>query len=98
MSNDDDEWSFSSALPAEPAAPKAPKEHTIIVKDGPLRIDMKAVRPPQAQQAIGLAFAFSNTTPAPVDDIHFQLAVTKVCTLHCARLNADFGMLISINV
>lgn len=76
-SNDDDEWSFSSALPAEPAAPKAPKEHTIIVKDGPLRIDMKAVRPPQAQQAIGLAFAFSNTTPAPVDDIHFQLAVTK---------------------
>lgn len=73
---DDDEWSFSSALP--PDAPSLPKEHSAQVKDGQLRIDMKAARSPQAPNAISLSFAFSNTTPTPINELHFQLAVTKV--------------------
>ncbi|KAI1863563.1 hypothetical protein JX265_008780 [Neoarthrinium moseri] len=73
--NDDDEWSFSSALPAE--APSLPKEHSATVQEGQLRIDMKAARSPQTPNAIALSFAFSNATPQPVSELHFQLAVTK---------------------
>ncbi|KAI0474937.1 VHS domain-containing protein [Xylariaceae sp. FL0804] len=72
---DDDEWSFSSALPQE--APSLPRDHAAKVKDGPLAIDMKAARSPQAAQALALIFAFSNSTMQPIGDIHFQLAVTK---------------------
>ncbi|CAJ2508549.1 Uu.00g135750.m01.CDS01 [Anthostomella pinea] len=73
--NEDDEWSFSSALPT--AAPLLPREHSATVKDGPLQINMKAARPPQSGNALALAFAFSNMTMQPISDLHFQLAVTK---------------------
>ncbi|KAI0016336.1 VHS-domain-containing protein [Xylariomycetidae sp. FL0641] len=73
-SNDDDEWSFYSA---PPAAPALPKEHSATVKDGPLQIKMKAGRSQQAGNAITFMFSFSNMTPQPIDDIGFQLAVTK---------------------
>jgi ADP-ribosylation factor-binding protein GGA len=75
-SNDDDEWSFSSALPSE--TPSLPKEHSAAVKEGELRIDMKAARSTHAPNAIALSFAFSNTTSQPIDQLHFELAVTKV--------------------
>ncbi|KAI0121693.1 VHS domain-containing protein [Xylariales sp. AK1849] len=75
VTNEDDEWSFSSALP--PEAPSLPKEHSAIVKDGQLRIDLKAARSPQAPSALALSFAFSNETPQPIGELHFQLAVTK---------------------
>jgi ADP-ribosylation factor-binding protein GGA len=74
--NDDDEWSFSSALPLE--APSLPKDHSAIVKDGQLRIDLKAVRSPQGPNAVALSFAFSNNTPQPISELHFEVAVTKV--------------------
>ncbi|KAK6063855.1 vhs domain-containing protein [Seiridium cupressi] len=74
-SNEDDEWSFSSALPTE--APTLPKEHSATVKEGQLRVDMKAARSPQAPNAIALSFAFSNATPQPISELHFELAVTK---------------------
>ncbi|KAK6064604.1 vhs domain-containing protein [Seiridium cupressi] len=74
-SNEDDEWSFSSALPTE--APTLPKEHSATVKGGQLRVDMKAARSPQAPNAIALSFAFSNATPQPISELHFELAVTK---------------------
>ncbi|RYP59701.1 hypothetical protein DL769_008429 [Monosporascus sp. CRB-8-3] len=77
--NDDDEWSFSSALP--PEAPSLPMEHKATVKDHPLQIDLQARRSPQNQNAIALLFAFSNNTPQPISDLHFQLAVTKGYTL-----------------
>ncbi|KAI4596903.1 hypothetical protein KJ359_004813 [Pestalotiopsis sp. 9143b] len=74
--DDDDEWSFSSALPNEASA--LPKEHSAAVKEGQLKIDMKAARSPQGPGAIALSFAFSNTTPSQsISDIHFELAVTK---------------------
>ncbi|KAI0206608.1 ADP-ribosylation factor-binding protein GGA2 [Astrocystis sublimbata] len=71
---DDDEWSFSSALPPEASLPH---DHTAVVSSSLLRIDMKAVRAPQAPNALSLLFAFSNMTPQPIGDLHFQLAVTK---------------------
>ncbi|KAI0449913.1 ADP-ribosylation factor-binding protein GGA2 [Xylaria acuta] len=73
-SNDDDEWSFSSALPPEASAPR---DHQVIVSNGLLRINMKAVRAPQAPNALSLLFSFSNTSPQQISDLHFQLAVTK---------------------
>ncbi|KAI0190661.1 VHS domain-containing protein [Xylaria flabelliformis] len=73
-SNDDDEWSFSSALPPEASAPR---DHQAVVSNGLLRINMKAVRAPQAPNALSLLFSFSNTSPQQIGDLHFQLAVTK---------------------
>ncbi|KAI1742814.1 ADP-ribosylation factor-binding protein GGA2 [Xylaria scruposa] len=73
-SNDDDEWSFSSALPPEASAPR---DHQAIVSNSILRINMKAVRAPQAPNALSLLFSFSNTSPQQIGDLHFQLAVTK---------------------
>ncbi|KAI0402281.1 ADP-ribosylation factor-binding protein GGA2 [Xylaria palmicola] len=73
-SNDDDEWSFSSALPPETALPR---DYRVVVTDDILRIDMEAVRSPQAANALSLLFSFSNTSPQQISDLHFQLAVTK---------------------
>ncbi|KAI1170058.1 ADP-ribosylation factor-binding protein GGA2 [Nemania sp. FL0916] len=72
--DDDDEWSFSSALPPEASAPR---DHQVVVSSTLLRIHMKAVRAPQAPNALSLLFSFSNPTPQQIDDLHFQLAVTK---------------------
>ncbi|GAW17180.1 hypothetical protein ANO14919_066330 [Xylariales sp. No.14919] len=74
---DDDEWSFSSALPPEAPAPSLPREHQAVVSNSLLRINMKAARPGQLPNALGLLFSFSNTSPQPISDLHFQLAVTK---------------------
>ncbi|KAI0868466.1 ADP-ribosylation factor-binding protein GGA2 [Hypoxylon argillaceum] len=73
-SNDDDEWSFSSALPPEASSPR---DHQVTVSNTLLRVNMKAVRAPQAPNALSLLFSFSNTSPQQIDDLHFQLAVTK---------------------
>lgn len=71
---DDDEWSFSSALPPESSLPK---ELRVDVKDGPLQIHLNAARS-RTPSALSLVFLFSNTTAAPISNLHFQLAVTKV--------------------
>ncbi|UPK89629.1 hypothetical protein LCI18_000564 [Fusarium solani-melongenae] len=73
-SNDDDEWSFSSALPPEPAKPK---EHQATVSNTNLRIELRAIRSPAAANAINIVFAFSNNIAQPISELHFQLAVTK---------------------
>ncbi|KAL7620083.1 ARF-binding protein [Parahypoxylon ruwenzoriense] len=70
---DDDEWSFSSALPPEPSLPK---EHRVVVKDGPLHIALQATRS-STQNGLSLIFSFSNGTSSPISNLHFQLAVTK---------------------
>ncbi|KAI1826392.1 ADP-ribosylation factor-binding protein GGA2 [Xylaria intraflava] len=73
-SNDDDEWSFSSALPPEASVPR---DHQALVSNTVLRINMKAARVPSAPNALSLSFSFSNTSPRQISDLHFQLAVTK---------------------
>ncbi|KAK2064089.1 VHS domain-containing protein [Colletotrichum caudatum] len=72
--NDDDEWSFSSALP--PEAPSQPKEHKATVSDSIVKIEMIAGRT-GAGIAMNLSFAFSNKSTQPVTELHYQLAATK---------------------
>ncbi|KKA27991.1 hypothetical protein TD95_003297 [Thielaviopsis punctulata] len=71
---DDDEWNFSSALPEAPAVPK---EVRSTVSNTVVKVDMVAGRKPAGANAIAIVFAFSNNTPQPVGQLHFQLAVTK---------------------
>lgn len=78
--NDDDEWNFSSALPAEQqAAPARPTEHKGTASNSSLRTDFLAKRSTAVSNAINIVFAFSNNTAQPINELHFQLAVTKVC-------------------
>lgn len=76
VSNDDDEWNFSSSLP--PAAPNKPKEHKGTINQGLLRTDFLAGRATSASNSIHITFAFSNNSAQPITELHFQLAVTKV--------------------
>ncbi|UKZ49596.1 hypothetical protein TrVGV298_003843 [Trichoderma virens] len=77
VSNDDDEWSFSSALPAEQPVPAKPKEHKGIASNSSLRTDFLAKRSTAVSNSINILFAFSNNTAQPINELHFQLAVTK---------------------
>lgn len=76
QANDDDEWNFASALPAD--APALPREHRAVVNNTSLKIDMLANRTTGSSNSISLLFAFSNNTAQPISELHFQLAVTKV--------------------
>lgn len=76
VSNEEDEWNFSSALP--PEAPSKPKEHRLTVSNTNIRIDMLAGRGANGPNALNINFAFSNNTASPVSELHYQLAVTKV--------------------
>ncbi|KAL1871035.1 hypothetical protein VTK73DRAFT_2308 [Phialemonium thermophilum] len=75
--NDDDEWSFSSALPPEESQPTYPQEFVVVVSNSAVKIDMRARRLDEKQKSISLEFLFSNTTAQLVSDVHFQIAVTK---------------------
>ncbi|KAM0511578.1 hypothetical protein ACHAPE_009728 [Trichoderma viride] len=76
VSNDDDEWNFSSALPTE-QAPAKPTEHKGTAGNSGLRTDFLAKRSTAVSNAINIVFAFSNNTAQPINELHFQLAVTK---------------------
>lgn len=76
QANDDDEWNFASALPAD--TPALPREHRAVVNNTSLKIDMLANRTTGSSNSINLLFAFSNNTAQPISELHFQLAVTKV--------------------
>ncbi len=80
--NDDDEWSFSSALPPE-APPTLPREHRAVVSNTSVKIDLVANRAGGMAPSLSLLFSFTNNTVQPVSELHFQLAVTKVSTLIC---------------
>jgi ADP-ribosylation factor-binding protein GGA len=75
--NEDDEWSFSSALPAE--APSHPREHRVLVSNTFLKIELLANRKISSPNAISMFFSFTNNTAQPVSELHFELAVSKVC-------------------
>ncbi|CAN8104942.1 unnamed protein product [Discula destructiva] len=77
QANDDDEWSFASALPTEAPAAALPQEQRVGVSNTGLKIDLLANRTTAASNSINLLFAFSNNTAQPISELHFQLAVTK---------------------
>jgi ADP-ribosylation factor-binding protein GGA len=75
--NDDDEWSFSSALPPE----AVPSQKDITVSSSEVKIDLNATRNKLVEahkNAIRLRFRFSNTTALPISEVHFETAVAKV--------------------
>ncbi|KAL6692737.1 VHS domain-containing protein [Trichoderma pleuroticola] len=77
VSNDDDEWNFSSALPTEQPVPAKPREHRGTASNSGLRTDFLAKRSTAVSNSINIVFAFSNNTAQPINELHFQLAVTK---------------------
>jgi len=79
--NDDDEWSFSSALP--PEVPALPREHNIIVSNEAIKIELLAHRSTSTPNAITVLFSFTNNTAQPISELHFQTAVTKVSFSLC---------------
>lgn len=80
VSNEDDEWNFSSSLPPEaptPEVPTKPREHKSTVSDTNLRTEFLAKRV-GSNNSIDIVFSFTNNTAQPISELHFQLAVTKV--------------------
>lgn len=73
-SSDDDEWAFSSALPAE-----VPQEHSSVVCNTGLTINLQASRK-LGPNAMALFFRFSNNTDQEFTELHYQLAAPKVST------------------
>jgi hypothetical protein len=74
---EDDEWSFASALP--PGSESALAQNELIVTDTNLRIVLDASRPAMTPDGpILLKVKFSNNASAPIHDLTFQMAVTKV--------------------
>lgn len=65
---DDDEWAFSSALPDQP--------QDLVVTNSAVKTVFAVTRPNNSELII--ASRISNTTPQPIEDLTFQLAVTKV--------------------
>jgi len=69
--NNDDEWTFSSALP------DAPQDLTIT--NSAIKTVFAVTRPNNTELIV--SSRISNNTPQPIEDLTFQLAVTKGYTL-----------------
>jgi ADP-ribosylation factor-binding protein GGA len=64
----DDEWTFSSALPDQP--------QDLVVTNSAIKTVFAVTRPNNKELIV--ASRISNSTPQPIEDLTFQLAVTKV--------------------
>ena len=69
--NNDDEWTFTSALPDQPS--------DIVVTDSLIKTTFGISR--SADTELTIQSRISNSTAQPISDLTFQLAVTKVCLL-----------------
>ena len=76
QANDEDEWSFSSALPP---GSQTTKPNEIVVMDSNLRVVVEVNRPSPGGPIL-LKARFSNNASQPIQDLTFQMAVTKVRT------------------
>lgn len=74
--NNDEEWAFTSALPPGSAA----KPNEMLVVDSNLRVVVEVNRP-VPDGPILLKATFSNNASQVIQDLTFQMAVTKVCFL-----------------
>lgn len=73
---EDDEWNFASSLPEASALPSV---NRVQVLNTSLRIEFMARRHPQQPRLIHVVAFFSNATSQPLNELHFQVAVEKVC-------------------
>lgn len=69
---DDDEWTFSSALPDQPAE--------IVVMNSSIRTVFTVTR--LSESELEMRSRISNATASAIEGLTFQLAVTKVCFPH----------------
>jgi ADP-ribosylation factor-binding protein GGA len=74
--NDDEEWSFSSALPESNGLPSS---NSVIITDSTINISLHAARKSPSDPIITLTVKFSNKVAQLVTELTFQVAVTKVC-------------------
>ncbi|KAH0609514.1 uncharacterized protein H6S33_013000 [Morchella sextelata] len=78
--NDDDEWAFTSALP--PGSEQAPTRNELVILNSNLHILLEANRPVTMPDGpILIKAKFSNNNSQPIQDLTFQMAVTKTLTL-----------------
>jgi ADP-ribosylation factor-binding protein GGA len=66
---DDDEWAFSSALPDQP--------QDLVVTNSAIKTVFAVTRPNNTELIV--SSRISNSTAQAIEDLTFQLAVTKVC-------------------
>lgn len=88
----DDEWSFTSALPTENALPTT---NRVRVLDSPLAltVDFEARRKPGEPRTIQIMALFSNKSSQPLTELHFQVAVERV--RFCLSSLRDMGMILT---
>ncbi|RPB15274.1 VHS-domain-containing protein [Morchella conica CCBAS932] len=78
--NDDDEWAFTSALP--PGSEQAPARNELVILNSNLHILLEANRPVTMPDGpILIKAKFSNNNSQPIQDLTFQMAVTKTLAL-----------------
>jgi len=73
--NDDDEWSFSSALPESNGLPSS---KSITITDTTINISLHATRKSPSDPIITLNVKFSSKVAQLITELTFQVAVTKV--------------------
>lgn len=78
--NDDDEWAFTSALPpGSETAPPPPARNELVILNSNLHILLEVNRPVTMPDGPILVKAkFSNNNSQPIQDLTFQMAVTRV--------------------
>lgn len=77
-SGGDEEWTFTSSLPEG----TLPSTNKVRVLNSALVIDFAARRNPGHDRQIHIVALFSNSTSRPLTELHFQVAVERVCRLH----------------
>jgi len=70
---DDDEWTFSSALPDGPS-------NSLSVSETGLSISLHVTREPATPAVITLSLTYSNKTDQPISELVFEAAPSKVCS------------------
>ncbi|CUS09677.1 unnamed protein product [Tuber aestivum] len=79
--NDDDDWAFTSSLPPEPAPPPVSQNELVILNSN-LHILLDIHRPVTMPDGPILVKAkFSNSASQPIQDLTFQMAVTRTMAL-----------------
>ena len=78
--NEDDDWAFTSSLPPEQSAPPPVSQNELMILNSNLHILLDIHRPATMPDGPILVKAkFSNNASQPIQDLTFQMAVTKVC-------------------
>lgn len=69
----DDEWTFTSALPEE----TLPSSSQLQILNSSIKVEFVSRRIP-GEKRIQVLVQFSNNTPLPITELHFQVAIEKV--------------------